>query len=53
VFNLSRGRVSISGRAIDTPDASDRTFAKILAVAKKLRAQVVGDEGEVYPQFNK
>jgi len=48
VFDLSRGRVNISGHAIDTPNASDRTFAKILAVAKKLGAQVVGDEGEVY-----
>ena len=47
-FDLSRGRVNISGHAIDTPNASDRTFAKILAVAKKLGAQVVGDEGEVY-----
>jgi hypothetical protein len=48
-FDLSRGRVSISGYAIGTPDANDRTFAKLLAVAKKLGAQVVGDKGEVYP----
>jgi hypothetical protein len=52
-FDLSRGRVNISGHAIDTPDANDRTFAKLLAVAKTLGAQVVGDEGEVYPQPKK
>jgi len=52
-FDLSRGRVNISGHAIDTPDASDRTFAKLLAVAEKLGAQVVGDEGEAYPQPKK
>jgi hypothetical protein len=53
VFDLGSGRVNISGHAIDTPDASDRTFAKILAVAKKLGAQVVGDEGEVATHISK
>jgi hypothetical protein len=47
-FDLSRGRVNVSGHAIDTPDGSDHTFAKMLALAKKLGAKVTGDEGEVY-----
>lgn len=49
-FDFSRDRINISGHAIESPDASDRTFAKVLAVAKKLGARVTGDEGEEYPQ---
>ena len=52
-FDLCRGRVNISGNAIGTPDANDRTFAKLLAIANTLGARVVGDEGEVYPQPKK
>jgi hypothetical protein len=48
MFDLRRGRVNISGHAIAKTDATDRTFSKLLAVAKKLGAEVIGDEGEVY-----
>jgi hypothetical protein len=52
-FGFSQGRVNISGHAIDATDETDRAFATVLALAEKLRARVVGDDGEVYSQTHK
>jgi hypothetical protein len=47
-FRWNAGQVSISGNSVMETDPTDPVFAKLKAVAKRLHAQVVGDEGEVY-----
>jgi hypothetical protein len=47
-FEFRRGRISFNAKAWDNPQMPVR--AKSFEIARKLNAEIVGDEGEIYTE---
>ena len=49
MLRLGRRGVRIAARSLDPSDTGSAAMVVIAAIAEKLRARLVGEEGEDYP----